>query len=213
MGREFLNIFEGWAEQYDSSVYGHDEEYKEVFANYEAILQGTAEEAFGHVLEFGVGTGNLTAKLLERGLQVYGIEPSKPMRELAFEKLGNQVVIEDGDFLHFPLSSKKIDSIVSTYAFHHLTDVEKEQAVVKYGKLLHAGGKIIFADTMFESEQAFSDTIEQAKQQGFNNLAEDLEREYYTTIPVLRYIFEKHGFSVTFTRYNHFVWLLNAVKQ
>jgi putative AdoMet-dependent methyltransferase len=213
MGREFLNIFEDWAEQYDSSVYGHDEEYKEVFANYEDILQSTADAAFGNVLEFGVGTGNLTTKLLERGLNVYGIEPSKPMRDLAFEKLGNDVSIEDGDFLNFPLPEKQIDSIVSTYAFHHLTDKEKEEAVAKYGKFLQPGGKIIFADTMFENEKAFADTIEQAKQRGFNNLAEDLQREYYTTIPVLRTILEKHGFEVTFTRYNHFVWLLNATKQ
>ncbi|HWO95370.1 MAG TPA: methyltransferase domain-containing protein [Bacillus sp. (in: firmicutes)] len=213
MGLEFLDIFENWAERYDSSVYGHDEEYKEVFANYEAILEKTAAEAFGHVLEFGVGTGNLTAKLLEKGLDVYGIEPSKQMRDLAVEKLGKRVSIEDGDFLTFSLPVKPIDSIVSTYAFHHLTDAEKEEAVAKYGKFLQPGGKIIFADTMFEDEKKFSDTIEQAKQQGFNNLAKDLQREYYTTIPVLRNMLERHGFNVTFTRYNHFVWLLNAKKQ
>ncbi|MFC3883014.1 class I SAM-dependent methyltransferase [Bacillus songklensis] len=213
MGREFLNIFEDWAEQYDSSVYGHDEEYKEVFARYEEILQGTANAAFGNVIEFGVGTGNLTTKLLEKGLNVYGIEPSKPMRDLALEKLDNKVSIEDGDFLNFPLPEGQVDSIVSTYAFHHLTDLEKEEAVAKYGKFLQPGGKIIFADTMFENEQSFIDTIEQAKQRQFNNLAEDLQREYYTTIPVLRAILEKHGFDVTFNRYNHFVWLLNATKK
>lgn len=213
MGREFLDIFEKWAEQYDSSIYGHDKEYKEVFANYEAILEGTADEAFGHVIEFGVGTGNLTVKLLEKGLQVYGIEPSKTMRDLALKKLESKVFIGDGDFLAFSLPSNQVDSIVSTYAFHHLTDREKEEAVAKYGKFLQPGGKIIFADTMFEDEKQFFDTIEQAKQQGFNNLAEDLQREYYTTIPVLRDILERHGFNVSFTRYNHFVWLLNATKQ
>lgn len=213
MGREFLDIFEDWAEQYDSSVYGHDEEYKEVFANYEAILEGTAAEAFGHVIEFGVGTGNLTVKLLEKGLQVYGIEPSKTMRDLALKKLGGKVFIGDGDFLVFSLPANQVDSVVSTYAFHHLTDREKEEAVAKYGKFLQPGGKIIFADTMFEDEKQFSDTVEQAKQKGFNHLAEDLQREYYTTIPALRGMLERQGFNVSFTRYNHFVWLLNATKQ
>jgi putative AdoMet-dependent methyltransferase len=213
MGREFLDIFEGWAEHYDSSVYGTDQEYKEVFAQYEAILQGAADIAFGNVLEFGVGTGNLTAKLIQKNLNVYGIEPSKPMRDLVFEKLGDSVTIEDGDFLRFPMPEFQIDSIVSTYAFHHLTDAEKEEAVAKYEKLLQSGGKIVIADTMFENKEAFADTIKQAKQRGFMNLAEDLEREYYTTIPALRTIFTKHGFDVTFTRYNHFVWLLNATKK
>ncbi|MCH5586081.1 methyltransferase domain-containing protein [Shimazuella sp. AN120528] len=213
MGREFLDIFEGWAEQYDSSVSGQDEEYKEVFEQYEAILQDTAKLAFGNVLEFGTGTGNLTMKLLNNNLNIYGIEPSKPMRDLAIEKLGNRIPIKDGDFLQFPKPDVQIDSIVSTYAFHHLTDIEKEEAVEKYSKFLQSGSKILFADTMFENEKSYIDTIKHAKQRGFHNLAEDLQREYYTTIPVLRNMFEKHGFDVTFTRYNHFVWLLNATKK
>ncbi|GMB07538.1 putative AdoMet-dependent methyltransferase [Thermolongibacillus altinsuensis] len=213
MGREFVDLFTTWADSYDQSVSGHDDEYREVFERYDDILNTVAEKAGNVVLEFGVGTGNLTKKLLERGKKVYGIDPSAPMREKALEKLGDSVSIQDGDFLNFPLPDEPIDTIVSTYAFHHLTDEEKEQAIGKYGKLLCKGGKIVFADTAFADQEAFKQMIIEAKERGFYQLAEDLEREYYTTLPALEKMFTKHGFSVTFTSLNRFVWLMEAVKQ
>ena len=71
----------------------------------------------------------------------------------------------------------------------------------------------MFADTMFETNEAFQETIEYAKQHKFFNLAEDLQREYYTTIPVLKNLFEQNGFEATFERFNHFVWIVEATKQ
>jgi putative AdoMet-dependent methyltransferase len=213
MGREFLDLFEEWAESYDQSVEGYDEEYREVFANYDDILNTVADKAGNVVLEFGVGTGNLTKKLIEQGKTVYGVEPSAPMRKKAREKLGANVSIVDGDFLQFPLPPEPIDTVVSTYAFHHLTDAEKGEAIAKYGKLLKKGDKIVFADTAFRDKQAFQQAIQEARARGFHNLAEDLEREYYTTLDVLTKLFAEHGFSVTFTQKNAFVWVMEAVKQ
>jgi putative AdoMet-dependent methyltransferase len=108
---------------------------------------------------------------------------------------------------------KPIDTFVSTYAFHHLTDTEKEQAIENYGKSLTTGGKIVFADTMYESEEAYKGAISDALSKGFLNLATDLKTEYYTTIPILRAILEKHGFQVHFDRCNDFVWILEAEKM
>ena len=89
MGNEFIDLFEEWADSYDHTVAGHDLEYKEVFLRYDRILQHVADRAFGQVLEFGPGTGNLTIKLLNKGLNVIGIEPSAAMRKLALEKISD----------------------------------------------------------------------------------------------------------------------------
>jgi putative AdoMet-dependent methyltransferase len=212
MGREFLDLFEQWADSYDETVVGHDLEYKEVFMNYEQILESVASRSFGHVTEFGVGTGNLTNKLVEHGLKVTGIEPSPSMRQIAEDKLGENAVILDGDFLDFP-KLEIVDTFVSTYAFHHLTDDEKRAAISHYGKLLSKGGKIVFADTMYESHEEYISAVRNAEKQGFYNLAKDLETEYYTTIPVLRKMLEENGFSVLFTRCNEFVWLMEGLKS
>ncbi|WP_440602542.1 class I SAM-dependent DNA methyltransferase [Bacillus sp. GB_SG_008] len=212
MGTEFNELFDEWAHTYDSFVQGEDVQYKEVFAHYEEILEDVVKKSFGNILEFGVGTGNLTNRLLVAGHTVYGIEPSQEMRTIAKQKLPQDVLITEGDFLNFVIPSH-VDTIVSTYAFHHLTDKEKNVAIAKYSQLLNKGGKIVFADTIFGDQEAYDKTVEAAQEQGFHQLANDLQTEYYTRIPVMQSIFENNGFQVTFTRMNHYVWVMEATKQ
>jgi putative AdoMet-dependent methyltransferase len=212
MGREFVELFEGWADSYDESVTGHDLEYKEVFLNYEMILQEVANLVEGSIVEFGVGTGNLTLKLLENeGTTVTGFEPSPTMRVKAQEKLPGTTIL-NGDFIDFEMNGR-IDAFVSTYAFHHLTDQEKAIAVNKYSELLEEGGKVVFADTVFETSERKQETIEKAKKNHFLSLAADLETEYYTTIPVLTDLFQQNGFTIQFKQLNPFVWLIDATKK
>jgi putative AdoMet-dependent methyltransferase len=211
MGREFIDLFEEWSKSYDDTVSGDDIEYQEVFKHYDRILDSVTDRAHGHVLEFGVGTGNLTERLLRKGLKVSGIEPSPAMREIAVSKLRGKTEIADGDFIDFP-KPEQVDSIVSTYAFHHLTDEEKEKAIANYGKLLNTGGKIVFADTMYQSREAHERAIQDARQAGFHNLANDLQTEYYTTIPFLEKALEANGYKVNFERCNQFVWIMEAEK-
>src|SRR5690606_4464577 len=110
----FINLFDEWSNTYDQTVVGHDEQYREVFEHYDDILKAVTKEVSGNIIEFGVGTGNLT-KLLMDGNRVLGIEPSKNMRKLANSKV-SEVTIMDGDFLHFPEDYfEKINSFVSSY--------------------------------------------------------------------------------------------------
>jgi putative AdoMet-dependent methyltransferase len=212
MGREFLDLFEDWADSYDDTVAGKDAEYKDVFDKYEEILEEVVSRSKGTVVEFGPGTGNLTVKLSEAGLNVIPFEPSPEMRLLGQQKLGDKVSFLDGDFLEFKLD-ESVDTFVSTYAFHHLTDEEKGKAFSIYGNLLALGGKIVFADTMFETKQHYHAAIDQASDKGFLNLAEDLKREYYTTLEVLQGFLTAEGFSVDFRQMNNFVWIMEATKQ
>ena len=211
MGREFDQLFDEWAANYDETVSGSDDQYTEVFSNYDTILETVASLAEGSVVEFGVGTGNLTARILEKGHQVLGIEPSGEMRKEAKKKLGFLSIV-DGDFFQFP-TEEQIDTFVSTYAFHHLTDEEKEEAIALYSSLLKSGGKIIFADTMFLTVADKQAAINKAEDDGFDRLAEDLRTEYYTTIPYLQSVLETHQFHVRFEQLNPFVWLMHATKQ
>ncbi|MCC5801476.1 class I SAM-dependent DNA methyltransferase [Rossellomorea vietnamensis] len=212
MGREFLDLFGDWADSYDDTVTGKDVEYQAVFEHYDSILDGVVARSEGKVVEFGPGTGNLTKKLLDAGLEVIPYEPSPEMRAIGMQKLGDRVTFRDGDFLDFSLVGKA-DSIVSSYAFHHLTDEEKGKAFGIYGKLLVQGGKIVFADTMFETDQHHQAAISQAIKKEYVNLAEDLKREYYTTLEVLRELLRENGFSVQFQQVNTFVWIMEATKQ
>ncbi|WP_422124070.1 class I SAM-dependent methyltransferase [Planococcus sp. X10-3] len=211
MGREFVEIFDEWVHTYDDSVSGHDPEYASVFKGYQEILAAVSNRAAGPVVEFGTGTGNLTAALLERGYDVVGIEPNAAMRKVAKEKFP-EIVLLDGDFLNFDLPAAP-KSFVSSYAFHHLTDEEKTEAIQLYASILPRGGKIVFADTVFESEEAKLGRIVYEEGEEHPNLVEDLKREYYTTVPVLKAIFEKNGFDIEFTPMNDYVILMDATKR
>ena len=46
----------------------------------------------------------------------------------------------------------------------------------------------MFADTIFAHQDAYDKTVETAKQRGFHQLANDLQTEYYTRIPVMQTI-------------------------
>ncbi|MFZ3577347.1 class I SAM-dependent DNA methyltransferase [Virgibacillus sp. DJP39] len=212
MGREFIKLFEDWADSYDSSVSGEDPQYAAVFQHYDKILDEVARYSSGNVMEFGVGTGNLTLKLLKNSEKVFGIEPSSAMRKIAAEKLP-ELSLYEGDFLSFPRFDDKMDTVVSTYAFHHLTDTEKDKAISGFTKLLTDKGKVVFADTMFESVVAKEAIITAAEEKGYKDLVEDLNREYYPYISTLQELFEKNDFHVSFKRMNTFVWLVIAKKN
>ncbi|HEU5140912.1 MAG TPA: class I SAM-dependent methyltransferase [Bacillales bacterium] len=211
MGREFVDMFEDWADSYDDTVNNRDNEYHEVFENYDLILTKVADRAKGRTLEFGVGTGNLTEKLRERGHEIYGIEPSKAMREKAGRRFPEMKLV-DGDFLQYPEFEHPVETIVSTYAFHHLTDDEKRLAIHRYSERLPKGGRIVFADTLFENEEAKKAILSRVEEQGYDNLLYDLQTEYYPFLDTLKEMFTANGFSVNFKRLNRYVFLIEAVK-
>ncbi|BBP91081.1 hypothetical protein BsIDN1_46990 [Bacillus safensis] len=90
---------------------------------------------------------------------------------------------------------------------------KKKQAIHTYSNILHSDGKIVFADTMFQNQAAHQAQIDKARAAGFDQLAEDLETEYYPSIDVLKQIFEEEGFSTSFHQMNDFVWIVEAKKR
>lgn len=213
MGLEFMPIFENWAADYDDEINGGNPEYQAVFLNYWESLSVITAAAGSSILEFGSGTGNLTEKLVAAGKQVYPVEPSPEMRAIARKKtLLKDVTFLPGDMEHFEKPLAPIDTIVSNLVFHHLTAAEKEQVIKQYNQLLPIGGKIIFGDTMFLSQASYDKILAAVKSAGLENLAADLEREYYPLIPEVEAYFSDNGFQTTYQQMNRFVWIVSAEK-
>src|SRR5699024_12430033 len=99
------------------------------------------------ILEIGIGNANISGKLLCKEYNVTRVEASKVMAERALQKYPSRD-LHEGDFLNFPDITHPIHTIVSTYAFHHTTDREKEKDIRKYAKLLSTHGKNILSDTI-----------------------------------------------------------------
>lgn len=105
------------------------------------------------------------------------------MREMAAGKLPKDAAVLDGDFLDFPAPPFSPDTIVSSYAFHHLTNEEKREAVRQYGKMLRKHGKIVFADTVFKDRKAFHSAVKDAEKKGFTNWRKTLKRNIIRRFP------------------------------
>ncbi|EXJ23411.1 SAM-dependent methyltransferase YrrT [Alkalibacterium sp. AK22] len=214
MGREFLEVFSGWAEQYDSFVEGEDDQYREVFRGYDRILEEVVSRTGQQTIEFGIGTGNLTHKLIQAGRKVWAVEPSEEMRQLALTKLPKEVVIVDGDMQNYPKPPFAVDTIVSSYVFHHLTDDEKTEVLKSYAELLEPGGKVVFADTLFITPEARESIIEEAQDLRYDNLVEDLKREYYPLLSTVYSALSEAGFEdIGFKQMNAFVWIFEGTVK
>jgi putative AdoMet-dependent methyltransferase len=210
---DFTELFDQWAPVYDETVQDADGEYNEVFAGYDRILAEVVKHipsGARDVLEIGVGTGNLSRKLIDAGFRVIGVEPSEQMRQQALAKQLN-IDLREGHFLKLPLSDdERVDAIVSTYAFHHLTLDEKKQALLAMKRLLRPRGVIVFADTCYESETSKAELFARVRRQNKENLLRDLETEFYELHEDLRRAFAEAGFTVAFAQMNLFVWLMLA---
>ncbi|MBT2831330.1 class I SAM-dependent methyltransferase [Staphylococcus coagulans] len=205
---EFMDVFEKWAERYDDTVFNtsNENEYKDVFEDYPKMLDQIAQLSTGEVLEIGAGTGNLTQHLIRQGLDVTAIDPSEDMRAIANQKEGIHVI--EGHFLKIPVE-KKFDTIVSSFAFHHLDHQGKQEALNYMKQFLKPNGHIVFIDTLFESEMNKNQIIQYYTDKMYVNLVEDLQTEYYPFKDELEKIVEAANGTPEFEQQNRFAWLIH----
>ncbi|WP_026475920.1 class I SAM-dependent methyltransferase [Alkaliphilus transvaalensis] len=211
---EFNELFNEWAPVYDKTVYDQQGEYREVFQNYDVLLNTICDEISdknkGLILEIGVGTGNLSKKLVSKGFSVIGIEPCQEMRRLAKEKLPN-IAILDGHFLSIPIA-EQFDSIVTSYAFHHLTYSEKRNALKYLDGYLKESGKFVIADTMYESADYKDQLLKYVADSNSHNLLNDLKTEYYEFTNDILKLFDELGYTYQLQQINKYVWVISAQK-
>lgn len=149
--------FDLWAGGYDKSVGLSDDDNTYPFAGYKDILNQIYNEALSlkakKVLDIGFGTGALTSRLYEKGIEIYGQDFSKEMFDIAKEKMPNAKLYFK-DFsrgLDEALLTNKYDAIIATYSLHHLVDEDKIDFIKSLLPLLNDGGKILIGDVAFKN--------------------------------------------------------------
>ncbi|GKV68628.1 hypothetical protein NCCP2716_11260 [Sporosarcina sp. NCCP-2716] len=151
--------FDLWADEYDKTVQLSEESNTYPFAGYKEILNVIFNESMqkpnSDILDIGFGTGVLTRKLYEQGHHIDGVDFSSNMIALA------QPTMPDANLLEWDISKglppeilgRQYDSIISTYALHHLPDKEKAEFIAMLRPLLKDGGKILIGDIAFETRE------------------------------------------------------------
>ncbi|WP_438311393.1 class I SAM-dependent methyltransferase [Sporosarcina sp. FA9] len=151
--------FNLWADEYDKTVQLSEENNLYPFAGYKEILNVIFNEVMqkknSEVLDIGFGTDVLTSKLYSNGHQIDGVDFSSKMIAIA------QSIMPDANLIEWDISTglppeilgKKYDSIISTYALHHITDKKKIEFIANLRLLLKKDGKIFIGDISFETRE------------------------------------------------------------
>ncbi|WP_459195850.1 MerR family transcriptional regulator [Wukongibacter baidiensis] len=179
--------FDSWAKTYDISV-EEDISSTKMYRKYDDVLNKVYTLATKNIktnskiLDIGVGTGNLSKRFLENGYSnIIGLDQSREMIHVAKSKFPN-LKLRLGEFLKIPFENSVFDLIVSTYAFHHLSEEEKPVAIKEMLRVLKDNGKIVIGDLMFKSEED--------KKEIYKNLSKgqisEIEDEYYSNIKILK---------------------------
>ena len=157
------------------------------------------------LIDLGCGTGN-TTKAVEYFDQIYCIDISQNMLEIARNKLKNEKNIEfiTTDLLelfddHHKL--RAVDTIISTYAIHHLTQDEKHILFEKISLLLPKNGKFVFGDLMFKNSE-----YEYEMQEKYPELIDDFDDEYYWNLEDEVTKLRSLGFNIEITKFSDLSW-------
>ncbi|ULE33716.1 class I SAM-dependent methyltransferase [Mycobacterium sp. IDR2000157661] len=90
------------------------------------------------VLDLGAGTGKLTTRLVERGLDVYAVDPIPEMLELLTTSLPDTPALL-GTAEEIPLPDDSVDTVLVAQAWHWF---DTERAVKEVARVLRPGGRL-----------------------------------------------------------------------
>jgi ubiquinone/menaquinone biosynthesis C-methylase UbiE len=118
------------------------------------ILKRARLSASDRLLDVGAGTGLLAQAAAPNVARVVALDGSPAMcghlrAKFTHLELTNAEV-RLGDATNLPLADDAIDVVVSNYCLHHLLDADKSRALVEIGRVLRPGGRLVFADMMFQ---------------------------------------------------------------
>ena len=122
------------------------------------------------VMDFGAGTGLITAQIADKVKKVTAVDVSEAMLEklMAKEALQGKVEAVCRNILEKPLAVR-FDLIVSAMAMHHVDDTDK--MIACFAGHLKPGGKIALADLDEEDGTFHPAGIEGVYHKGFNREA------------------------------------------
>lgn len=180
--------FDLWSKDYDKTVQLSEESNEYPFAGYKEVLNTVYREIMVNggkaVLDIGFGTGILSKRLYDDGVEIYGIDFSSEMVNTAKEKMPKAKLYQY-DFVNgLPkeLNDIKFDFIVLTYSIHHLTNDEKVGFIRLLKEHLNPKGKILIGDIAFETKEDMDNCQNQAGDEWDDEeiyiVKEDLQRDF-----------------------------------
>lgn len=125
-------------------------------AEYEAILDRIDPQPDWTLMDVGAGTGTFALAAARRCREVYAVDISQAMLDIAAAKaraadIGNMKFL-CGGFLTYEHAGPPLDAITSQLALHHLPDMWKQIALGRLADMLNSGGVLYLRDVVFQFE-------------------------------------------------------------
>ena len=137
---------------YDSIAHLYDAEYSEVTEDVEFYLQ-VIEEHGDPVLELGCGTGRVLIPIAKAGYEVWGLDASEKMLEVARrnvekleESVRKRIKLVRGDMRSFGLAKKFRTILVPFSTFLHLFSREEQESCLRCVREHLAEGGVFVVD-------------------------------------------------------------------
>ncbi len=213
MKSDFYQEFnhDGVAEKYDEDVKDESNPVREGYKDLILWVNKNCSDS-ENVVDLGSGTGNTVVSLLSNVDSIVCVDFSEKMLEIAKEKLKGKKNISfvRSDLLSFFDKEEKleVDTVVSTYAIHHLTQKEKHLLFEKIYNILPEGGKIVLGDLMFENKES-----EQKMKLKYPDLVEDFDDEFYWYLDKETKKLKDLGFSLNICRFSDLSWGICGIKK
>lgn len=99
-----------------------------------------------HVLDVGCGTGTNLMLYHEAGCNVFGIDLSPTMVEVAQKKLGNRAEIRLGDASKMPYSDDSFDLVTGFLTLHEMPSQIRPAVISEMVRVMKHGGRILLID-------------------------------------------------------------------
>ena len=132
-----------------------------------AILDNVALDSSMQVMDFGAGTGLITAQVADKVAQVTAVDVSEAMLErlAAKQELKGKVNIVCQNILEQPIDAQ-FDLIVSAMAMHHVEDTDK--MIERFAEHLKPGASIALADLDAEDGTFHPEDVQGVYHAGFD---------------------------------------------
>lgn len=141
------------------------------------------------VLDLGAGTGRFTPALAQAfGGPVYGVEPSRRMRDIAGQAAAHPAVTYlAGSGEQLPLADSSCDVVLMYLVFHHLRD--PAAAAAEIARVLRPGGRVLIRST-------FADRMPDLWWHRFFPRAVEIEKAMFPTVGQAGQAFSGTGLTV-----------------
>ncbi|MFW6298527.1 MAG: class I SAM-dependent methyltransferase [Bacillota bacterium] len=147
--------FDTWADTYNQSVHTIDREGKYPFAGYTIIktliFNTLTQGKKKRILDMGVGTGEITRPLHDKGHAIVGVDASEKMLEKAKRAMPSASFILGDFFSALEALEGKFDAILFNYSIHHLSTQDQKRLIKALASFLHPEGIILIGDVMKEN--------------------------------------------------------------